>query len=325
MRFDGKLAVPRGAVRSASVQQRRAGSPVVYIETLRGTPIEVSVESRADGDRLVEALGLPSEPVVPFARLSIGAPWKRDVPGLLLVMVGLFARLEMGMTLLPVALFILIGWALAVAGRQFGEARVTAGTDGLYVDRVFPKGIFVPFTAIADLKVGVSARAPTVTLRTHAGRSLPLSFPGPYRDPECRAGERDELVRRIGEGMSRPATRTDGEEVHVDRGDRSTSAWLRFLREASRGAGYRTGVVAERLWALVEDPRAQASVRGAVAAAFAPTLDDNGRERLRVAARASAEPQLRRVLAASADGADEQNLEDALDVLEKHESRAFVR
>jgi hypothetical protein len=103
------------------------------------------------------------------------------------------------------------------------------------------------------------------------------------------------------------------------RGDRSTEAWLQRLRAVGTGAnaGPREApVTQERLWRVVEDPTLEPEARAAAAAALVPSLDDEGKTRLRVAAEATAAPKLR-VAFESAASADEAAIATALEAMEK--------
>ena len=74
---------------------------------------------------------------------------------------------------------------------------------------------------------------------------------------------------------------------------------LRALAETG-GSGYRAATVpTETLWSVALDPAAKEELRIGASLALRGALDDDGRERLRVAAEASASPRLRVVLEAA--------------------------
>lgn len=100
-----------------------------------------------------------------------------------------------------------------------------------------------------------------------------------------------------------------------ERGDESAKAWLDRLRAVGAGAsaGPREAPIpAERLWRIVEDPRAEPRARAGAAAALSYGIDEGGRSRLRIAAAETASPDLRGVLE-SAAAEDEAELVRALD------------
>jgi hypothetical protein len=108
----------------------------------------------------------------------------------------------------------------------------------------------------------------------------------------------------------------------VRRSGGRTQEWVRAMRSMVRSEqGYRTGSIPpERLWRIVEDPRADRAARTGAALALAPTLDGQGRERLRVVASSCAEPRLRVALSTAATEAGargrEEDLAATLDALE---------
>ena len=83
--------------------------------------------------------------------------------------------------------------------------------------------------------------------------------------------------------------------------------------------GFRVASVPlERLWRVVEDPRADRDARTGAAIALAPALHDDDRARLRAVADGCAEPRLRVALATAAKeaSAPDDALAEALDALE---------
>ncbi len=111
------------------------------------------------------------------------------------------------------------------------------------------------------------------------------------------------VVRRVGERGSR------------------TRDWVKALRTlAQQQPGYRTSAVPqEGLWRIVESPHADRDARTGAAVALAPSLDAAGRQRLRDAATACAEPRLRVALTTASmptGAASEEELAAALDAIE---------
>jgi hypothetical protein len=94
-------------------------------------------------------------------------------------------------------------------------------------------------------------------------------------------------------------------------------AWIASLGELMRQETFRQAAVTiEQLWGVVEDATANASMRAAAAIALGRRGDDKTKKRLRVAAQATAAPQLRVALEHAADGEDGE-LADALDELDR--------
>jgi hypothetical protein len=98
--------------------------------------------------------------------------------------------------------------------------------------------------------------------------------------------------------------------------------WIRSLRGAlDKGApGFRVrALVPEELWRAVENARLSATARAAAAIALGPTLDEQGKARLGIAANASADPKLRVLFGALTDN-DEDAIEGALVEIEAMDS-----
>lgn len=96
---------------------------------------------------------------------------------------------------------------------------------------------------------------------------------------------------------------------------REGSAWLAALRDTfGRADGFRQAapLTARQLLTVATRPEGPVHVRIAAAAAVAPSLDDAGKARLRVAAEATASPELRVALEAAA-AADEEAMAAALE------------
>ena len=96
----------------------------------------------------------------------------------------------------------------------------------------------------------------------------------------------------------------------LGRGARSADEWLSSLRGLGKGAtDYRTGVLpVEELRRVVGDPAAASDVRVGAAVALRVAEGASGVERIRVAADATAAPELRGVLEDIAAETDEDNL-----------------
>jgi hypothetical protein len=79
-------------------------------------------------------------------------------------------------------------------------------------------------------------------------------------------------------------------------------------------------VMLDDLWRVLRDPSEAPTTRAGAAAALGFVLDDEGREKLRVAADAVAMPHLRVVLEAAAKQ-DDAKLADALEALSDGEKK----
>jgi hypothetical protein len=135
------------------------------------------------------------------------------------------------------------------------------------------------------------------------------------------AGERaEELSGSIRAALEKHRQRAGDEDASVlARGDRSAAAWAARLRGIGEGAnaGPREAPIdEERLFRIAESPDAAPELRAGAAAALSARLDDEGRTRLRIAADATAEPDVRSALTAAVDG-DEEAVITALDQVKR--------
>ena len=90
-------------------------------------------------------------------------------------------------------------------------------------------------------------------------------------------------------------------------------------------ASFRSAAIpADELWKVLVDPTEPAQFRAGAALALRRNLDEEGRARVRIAANASAEPPLKRVLAA-VNEEDDAALDAALDALAPDEPRRWER
>jgi hypothetical protein len=107
-----------------------------------------------------------------------------------------------------------------------------------------------------------------------------------------------------------------------ERGPRTAVAWLAELRQLVGHDSYRrrASPIVTELWQAVEDANQDGVTRAGAAAALSPLLDDDGRNRLRIAAEATAAPRLRAAFEAAA-AADEKQLASALAALEAPSAR----
>lgn len=132
----------------------------------------------------------------------------------------------------------------------------------------------------------------------------------------------DEKLRRLIEeanasSSNRPISSV---EVMLGRGARSAEAWVAHVREvtdASRRSFRERTISNEELWSVVSDADADAGARAAAAVALRPTLDEEGKKRLRVASETCESRKLRIALERAADAsAEDEELVEALSEIE---------
>jgi hypothetical protein len=101
----------------------------------------------------------------------------------------------------------------------------------------------------------------------------------------------------------------------LERAGSDTIHWVRRLIGLPNAAAYRSeSVDPDTLWSVLENPVAPPQLRVAAAVALRGTLEESGRERIRVVIDESTSPELRASLAVAIDtGADEDSLARALE------------
>jgi hypothetical protein len=208
--------------------------------------------------------------------------------------------------LVGILVFLFLG-VVSVAASWNGE--VVVGSDALVISWLGIRRV-IPLSAI----VGIERATKTVRILLRDGTVRQVITRGKNDD------ERDRLIERIEHAMTVAAEGTPGaaEVIALGRGERTIEEWITALRALRESSSFRDLAVAtDRLFHIVEDPRASAETRAAAACALRDSLDDEGRARLRVAAEACAEPRLRVALEATAEG-DEQRIAASLDELSRH-------
>jgi hypothetical protein len=189
----------------------------------------------------------------------------------------------------------------------FFGLRVTVGIDGVLVAwPLLGRRRFVRHGRIDDIRWTEDE----VTLVLTSGRRITIATnPSADRLGDGREKHRA-LVERLLAAREAYASAAAGESLAaLARQGRSAEAWVRELRASSEAAGgqYRTASLpAEALWRVALDPTEKDELRIGAGLALRPTLDGEGKERLRVAAAASASPKLRVALVAAAEEEDDE-------------------
>ena len=275
-------------------------------------PIEIAVGTIDDGRALLERLGL--DPRHAQATFRVSSPL-RYVRGRVLwasatMIAGLVAlgfvlsRLPMGvaavigMLAVPVILvapFLSLAW----------PRTVRIGSDGVLV-QWFGRRTLIRFEDVDSFE----ASAVRVRLHLRGGGDTDLVADA----ATCAAIA--ERLRPILEHR-----RTDVEAL--ERRGRPVREWIASLHAlSSRAEGFRDVPYDEdRLWSVLEDPRASLDAKAGAAVALSPNLDDAGKARLRVAREAIVSQKLRVALDA-VDGRDADALHDALEDLDEKKARS---
>lgn len=332
----GAPLVRRAAVVRAYVIPGPSGA-TVRLERRMRTPIDLAVADIAAGRALLKTIGLDAaQTASEFSILSITreAYRKRFFVSmgsffpLIGAMVGAgFARKAYGLPNVAIAALMLIGFGLyfAMLLQIFKRTRVIVGADGIDLQWFWQRK-FIPMKDIERAEV-VETDARTnnfaILVRLHMRNGPPVdlisdfgrvsvfgSADGFNRFIRLRA---ETLAERINEVVEQRPPIAAWNTTALLREGRPIAEWVESLRTLrDRVQTFREGSALEQLWGILEDVNAAPEERAAAAVALSQSLDDEGRERVRVAARATGAPKLRIALEAAAHH-DDEKLIDALD------------
>lgn len=192
----------------------------------------------------------------------------------------------------PVAMVLCLLAARALA-RFYRPARAIVGTDGI----AWPRGKrYIPWGDVGE----ASTDAQRITLNLHDGSKVTIRTVGDA------AGH----ARRIREAMAHRGTSAHAPLDLLDRGSRDASTWKEQLVRLASGQGeYRAPPLTdEQLEAALNDGDIEPQKRVAAAIVLASSGDPDDQQRIRIAARATADDDLRIALeqAAEQEVADEE-------------------
>jgi hypothetical protein len=312
----GDASVPRQDILDAQIVPIASGDFLVRVARRRALPLELVVTGPAEGRRVLRALGFDaSQTAMRFRGLS-RALAKLGMTSFV-VSVGLFT-VALLLALLrfesPPLVLALIAVGIPAGFAALAPTRIDVGADGVLLTWLGRRR-FIPAGAILDVawyaSGGGKNRLIGARIRLRDGEVVWLPVGNKRWDDERVAA----LIERI----------TEAKETHdrghvasatalLGRGDRDLAAWITALRAIGTGASatLRTAPVpTDQLWRVVESPGENPEDRAAAAVALGSSADDAARHRLRVAAGAIADRDLRVAIDAVTEE-DDAALEGAL-------------
>lgn len=315
--LDGALLVPRAQVREAYVVMGGRVHPAVRVRR-KGLlpPLDIHLSTVEEGRLALRALGFDGAQAVLDVSVTsprLGDPRVETRLGFafLLTLLALFPLLiAIFNTSYQVGMGILAAWGLALAFEivlLLTPGKLSIGGDGLLFSWFGRKR----FLAYRDVLVVHTMQTSVMWNGPVVGVQLVL----PDKAVQIVMPEGAETYERIAEAVD-AWWRREGSvrNALVHRGSHDARAWLRLLRGIGARAtvGYRTATMADELWRTVEDDAAPSDARAGAAAALARALGDDGRARLRAAARKTAQPKLRIAIELAAQGGAEEKDDEAL-------------
>lgn len=272
----------------------------VYLQTRRGDVYGARVKDEAEGQALLERVGLDASKRTLRMRLGpvdfLTAMGWLVGPAVAIPVADVVARaLHMGGALgipLALALFVLQFYLIR---QTFGPAHLVIGSDGIIVRQRLRKR-FVAFDEIQS----ISAGGDNVTLHLRDGESLRA------RARHLDAAAQETIQARVNAALALRGARSaePGALAELDRGSRTSAAWrdaLSGLLDQDRG--YRAArLTREQILGVLENPASPAARRVGAALALAGAGDAEAKARIRVAAGAAANERVRVALEKIAGG-----------------------
>lgn len=321
----GDLTLARSSLeRGCFVPTYEGSSAKVALKTKRGAEIDIRVTDEGEARELLSVLGLDVGQHA--ARFAIARMPRSFDPATSAIAVGLGACVAVAGALLALgwATPVVIGVVALMLKTLFPMGRrgnVDVGRDGVLLSNGFGHR-FYPWADVNELR----AIDGGVELALRDGRMLPLRVLGRKRDSEGQA----EHVAMFTRMTAARAARTDGDSdadvdlaPRLERRDQGLRAWLASLARGAVEADYRSAVL--RTEDLLTTLEHHASRVARVAAAIVLSKrGDAERERVRVVAGACADPKLRIALDAVLSGADEVQLEEAVEAIELEDGTSSI-
>jgi hypothetical protein len=323
--WDGRLVAPRASLAGGFVVPVWQRAPLVQLQ--RRWPrraLRFEVPDEAAGRSLLQALGLDASQLA--ASFAVASRARADERAPFLTLLS-FLFLLLGLPLLvagwmrwdsaplgalaAAGLLGTLGWVVALTT----PTRVLVGADGILVSWLGRRQ-FLRYEDVDGVRTYAFGSTYGVALQLAAGGLFELPIQLGFT--EAQTEERVALVaRRIQQALEdHRAARGARMPSLPERGERDAGAWVRALRAVGSGANadHRTAPVArERLWRIVETPGADPIARVRAAVALGGGLEGEERARLRVAAEATAAPEVRGLLLMAAEeGTEDEVIGEAL-------------
>ncbi|MBK8256829.1 MAG: hypothetical protein IPK82_29675 [Polyangiaceae bacterium] len=308
-------------IRNVYLAPKKGAKPLLVLQLRRGRTIRLGVDTIELGHAIAEALELdPTHRVATF-HLPTFYQRLRAFLFFLTAVVG-FASLGAAVftqSIYPLAAA-LIGTVVYLALVRLARSRVEVAADGVRLSclgkrRFIAHGEIESAEAFRTGSMGVHVKlqsGETVVLptATHAEGDGGLSLGIADMINTARKGRGDHASRE--------------ESLLVRRG-RTASKWLVEIRRLAAGANadHRTAPIEpDQVWRVLENPAADPSARIGAAAVLVENATEADRDRLRIAAKAVALPNLRIAMEGVVSANDEQSLVEALEAVEERKKSA---
>ncbi len=276
-----------------------------FVETRDGDVYAIEIANEAEASALLDAAGVSADKRIVTTRL--GPPTQRPALGCATLIVAAVAALFFGSVLLPLlgvvgdvrTRHLVILGVLTLVALALGEISVppilTIGLDGLQIRTFFRRR----FIALADI-VGSTDTQGGVTLELQDGRSVRLEALQRAPQKDAVAVLRTMVARALA-ASQKTRSPSRAAEALGRRGEKLAD-WITRVKKLGGSASYREGNLgADALAEVMLDAQAPADRRLGAAISLAELGGDAGRARVRIAAGATADADLRAALEAAAE------------------------
>ncbi len=329
VRFDGNVLAERSELTQGFLVPDE-GRMLVRLERRGARPaIHLRVEDEAEGRELLKVLGFDANRTAAELSVATGLlalPVAKQLLALLtpipivLVASALVAATHAAFAG-PLIAMLVLSTLIWTFGLAFAPTKVRVGTDGV-VTRWLGRERFIAWASVSD----VETYDERVGTKQQHGVKLTLTNGEVVRLPTGQTTigttEAARLAERIAEARAAGSTGAAASATLVRRG-RTAQDWLRALRAAGEGAQdlRSPAVPREVLLRVVEDAGASEGARVGAAIAVVENASADEKERVRIAASATASPKLRVALDRIATGETEEELVGILDEIEPAAAR----
>jgi hypothetical protein len=311
VRVDGKLVVPRAAIDNGSVAKLSGGGALVLLGRKDRILASHTIRARDEheANEILAALGLDPAHDAFVHREAGFAAYGAEVTaafiGTMMLGIGSFVPLMIALKGSALgAVPAIVGMTACFGALWFTRSSVTVGAEGVLVRWLG----FERYCAFADVVACEPSRF-GVVFRKRDGSKFDVRIDAALGSRKSAQRDRDMVVARIRDALALyrsgavEAGRVD--ERALARNARPVDEWLQSLRALFESRAHRVAaLVPEDLWKIVASASASAESRVAAAVVLAPSLDDEGKTRLRETAANAASPRLRVALESAAKGDD---------------------
>ncbi len=331
--WDGAPLARRDEIERVT-HHREDGATVVRLHRKKATDLQILVRDDAWARAIIDALGFGADrstaKFVGKSRIFSLASWQRTA--MHVAMLGgsgiAAAQMESVFHSWPAFFATLLVGVLITFGLSAATTTIEVGADALSMRwlglrRIVPLAEVVEVEETIQIERFQRSRGVSTTVIHHAATIATRGrkpWTVRFGTSSYDIAQRNHFIERVREVQAARARGADAIDTgFLARGGRDLAAWMAALRSgAAPEGGMRSAPIpTERFWRIVEDASAGAVDRAAAAVAIGRQAAPEQRERVRIAARQTIEPALRKALECAVDEqAEEEVVAAALEAVE---------